>query len=47
MASGSDPFPVISVLGVDVVASAKKGVPAFPARSAALHAHTLPRRART
>ena len=47
MASGSDPFPVISAPGVDAVASAKKGVPAFPAKSAALHAHTLPNHERT
>lgn len=47
MALGNDPFPVISAPGVDAVALAKKGEPAFPAKSAALHAHTLPSHART
>ena len=47
MVSGNDPFPVISAPGADAVASAKKGVLAFHARSAALHARTWPRRART
>lgn len=46
MVSGNDPFPVTSAPGVDAVASAKKGVLAFPARSAALHAHTWPRHAK-
>jgi len=47
MASGNDPFLATSAPGEDVAALAKKGVPASPARSAALHAHTLPSRERT
>jgi hypothetical protein len=46
MASGNDPFHVTSAPGEDVAALAKKGVPACPARSAALRAHTLPSRER-
>jgi hypothetical protein len=47
MASGNDPFLVIFAPGEDVAALAKKVVPASPARSAALHAHTLPSHERT
>lgn len=46
MASGNDPFRVTSAHGEDVAALAKMGVPACPARSAALRAHTLQSRER-
>lgn len=46
-ALGDDPFPVICVLDEVAAVLAKRGVPASLAKSAGLHARTLPSHART
>jgi hypothetical protein len=46
MVLGDDRFPVIYVPGEGAAVLAKKDVPAFLARNAALHARTLPSHAR-
>lgn len=47
MVSGSGPYPAICAPVVAAAASAKKDVPASPARNAASHVRMSPNRART
>jgi hypothetical protein len=47
MASGDDLFLVTCAHGEVAVARARMDAPVYPARNAALHAHTLPNHERT